>query len=475
MLVIISDLHLGDGTTATSIPASAFYLFAKRLRQDAHFASQRDKTYRPIEDLDVLLMGDILDPIHSTRWFFPVGDKTSSRLTAPGDPEYVRPWSDPNDPKFAAKLMEVTRAILAENREAFDILRKLSTGEFIEFDPSNEHGERDTASEQKIHLKVRFHYMVGNHDWYYHLKGEAFDQIRAEIIQAMGLSNPPTPFPFDLQKSDPGPPWEADQAPQIEKLFSEYKVFARHGDVFDFFNFDREQGRDVATLGDVFAMEVINKYPEALQRSSGMDSSVVQDLRQMTNVRPALATPVWINNQIRTLSANQKLGASGEKELKKVWDKLASEFLELDFVRRADKAYRFDLVNKLQAIIFLSKLVSFEAADRLTLRMQSGRRSKTDRSFVSYALKEPALLDHSANYIVYGHTHYHETIPLDNDNTRGNQIYFNSGTWHTYYDLARKNPTERKFVPYKALTYITFYKPHEHDDRKFETWSGAYA
>ena len=25
MLVIISDLHLGDGTTATSIPASAFH------------------------------------------------------------------------------------------------------------------------------------------------------------------------------------------------------------------------------------------------------------------------------------------------------------------------------------------------------------------------------------------------------------------------------------------------------------------
>jgi hypothetical protein len=41
MLVIISDLHLGDGTTAASIPASAFYLFAKRLRQDAHFASIR--------------------------------------------------------------------------------------------------------------------------------------------------------------------------------------------------------------------------------------------------------------------------------------------------------------------------------------------------------------------------------------------------------------------------------------------------
>ena len=85
------------------------------------------------------------------------------------------------------------------------------------------------------------------------------------------------------------------------------------------------------------------------------------------------------------------------------------------------------------------------------------------------------MLNQKANYIVYGHTHHHETIPLDYHAVEGNQIYFNSGTWHTYYDLARRNPAERKFIPYKALTYITFYKSHEHDDRNFETWSGAYA
>ena len=72
MLVVISDLHLGDGTTAESIPASAFYLFAKRIRQDAHFASLRQGKYSPIEALDVLLLGDIIDPLHSTKWLFPL-------------------------------------------------------------------------------------------------------------------------------------------------------------------------------------------------------------------------------------------------------------------------------------------------------------------------------------------------------------------------------------------------------------------
>ncbi len=115
MLVVISDLHLGDGTTAASIPATAFYLFAKRLRQDAHFASMRYGKYHPIEELDVILMGDILDPLHSTKWMFPllgqeehihVNDQDHIRITEPGDPNYVRPWSDQNDPRFAAKLLE---------------------------------------------------------------------------------------------------------------------------------------------------------------------------------------------------------------------------------------------------------------------------------------------------------------------------------------------------------------------------------
>ncbi len=48
MLVIISDLHLGDGTTADSIPASAFCLFAKRLRQDAHFAAMNYRKMSPL-------------------------------------------------------------------------------------------------------------------------------------------------------------------------------------------------------------------------------------------------------------------------------------------------------------------------------------------------------------------------------------------------------------------------------------------
>jgi len=484
MLVIISDLHLGDGTTAESIPASAFYLFAKRLRQDAHFASLHHGKYRPIEELDVLLMGDILDPLHSTKWLFPapgdeeyvkVNGENIPRITEPGEKNYIRPWGSTSDPGFAAKLLEVTRSILAYNKEALEVLRRLSTGDFIEFDPVGSTGQRDVHSPQRIHLNVRFHYMVGNHDWYYHLPGEAFDRIRQEIIDAMGLSNPPTPFPFDLRRPVSPFSWKIDEAPNIERLFREYKVFARHGDCYDTFNFNGANGRDCSTLGDAFTMEVCNRYPEEWKRRSDRDQGIVDNLRQITNIRPALATPLWVTGQLRKLTLENKLKATPESQLKGIWDELADNFLHLDFVREADKAFEFDMVDKMELAIKISKVISLETIDSLIFRLQSRKRAGADRSFASYALEEPAFLDNAARYIVYGHTHHHETIPLDYDDLGGNQIYFNSGTWHTYFDLARKDPTEKKFIPYKALTYITFYKDDEHDERHFETWSGAYA
>ena len=100
MLVIISDLHLWDGTIGVPISNRTFSLFASRLRELAFQASWRsDGQYRPITSLDILLLGDILDPLQSTRWY----NESSG---------YVRPWSDNRSPAFLARLTEITHAIL---------------------------------------------------------------------------------------------------------------------------------------------------------------------------------------------------------------------------------------------------------------------------------------------------------------------------------------------------------------------------
>ncbi|HKY55302.1 MAG TPA: hypothetical protein VJM08_13385 [Anaerolineales bacterium] len=455
MLVIVSDLHLGDGTTASSISPNAFHLFANRLSETAYFASFRtDGKYRPLKSMDLVLMGDILDPIHSTRWLD----------TAPGDNNFVRPWSDTASLYYAPKLAETTQSIIDVNKEAFDVLKRLAHGQMILLPPADARGRPDRYSRERIPLKLNIHYLVGNHDWYYHLKGPAFDEIRKNIIDVMGLSNSTGPFPYEI-----------DESPQLQEVMETYKVFGRHGNTFDKFNFNREQGRDHATLGDIFCMSVCNRYPVEVEKQYGdeLPKGIVDSLRRITNIRPALATPLWISGQIKRHAGNANL----EIELKEVWDKLCDEFLELEVVREEDRAFKFDMVDALQLAIKISRRTSFNTINDIVMWVRD-KLWESDRSFAEHALLEPAFINNTAKYIVYGHTHHHEIIALDSDGdmaSQQNQLYINSGTWHSYYDLAVKDPSEQKFIPYQTLTYLTFYKDDEREGRHFEAWSGAYA
>jgi UDP-2,3-diacylglucosamine pyrophosphatase LpxH len=448
MLVIVSDLHLGDGTTAASIPASAFEVFARRLSETAYFASWRKGgSYRPIESLDVILMGDILDPLHSTRWL----------------ESDLRPWSDPSRADYASKLMEVTQAILDENRKSFEILRRCASGKVIKLAPATRGKKPDFKNSEQVPLKVRFHYMIGNHDWYYHLGGKAFDEIRAEVIKKMGLFNPASPFPYEM-----------DESHVLGELSKRYKILARHGDCFDKFNFEAEKGRDYGSVGDAFTMNVCNRFPVEVQKRFGnnLPAGIIDGLRRITNIRPVLAAPLWISGQIKAHAGSPAL----EDELKNVWDEIAEEFLQLDFVRQADKSFQFDIVDALELLIKISGKASFSTINDAVAWVR-GKLWGGEHSFLNFALREPAFLNDTVNYVTYGHTHHYEVIPLD---AKGyipytkSQVYFNSGTWHSYFGLAMKDPREEKFVPYQALTYLTFYADGEHEGRAFDTWSGIY-
>ncbi|MFT3890625.1 MAG: metallophosphoesterase [Anaerolineales bacterium] len=455
MLVVISDLHLGDGSTASSIPANAFHLFANRLRETAYFASfRKDGTYKPIETLDLLLMGDVLDPLHSTLWLD----------TAPSALEYTRPWTSITAPLFPAKLAQTTQAILDENKESLEVLRRFASGELINLPPANMQGRPDHSTQERIKVKVRIFYMIGNHDWYFHLKGPAFDNIRRNIINSLGLCNPVDNFPFDVS-----------EYPELNEMLAQYKVYARHGDCFDHFNFNPKEGRDYSALGDVFTMEVLNRYPVAVQQHFGnaLPVGLIDSLRKLTNVRPALATPLWISGQLKRYAGNAAL----ESDLKKVWDKVCDEFLQLPVVRAQDKPFVLDTVDAMEIAIKIAKGTSFETLNDLVYWIRN-KVSNGERSFAEHALEEPAFLNKSAKYILYGHTHHHEVISLNSDDQLfevQDQIYFNTGTWHTYFDLATKDPKQQKFIPYQTLTYLAFYKDGEREGRQFETWSGTYA
>ena len=103
MLVIVSDLHLTDGTTGLRIPSGAFRVFRERLEDMAYDASKRDEnTYKPIREFDLVLLGDIFDLLRSTQW----------NKEQQGQPGFARPWMDPNDPAVVQKIEDIVDGIL---------------------------------------------------------------------------------------------------------------------------------------------------------------------------------------------------------------------------------------------------------------------------------------------------------------------------------------------------------------------------
>ena len=503
MLVIISDLHLTDGTTGSTIGASAFRDFRGRLEELVYDASWRDnreaqsadpsqpdKIYRPISSFDLILLGDIFDIIRSTAWT--------------DDPEQIRPWRDDSiddwDSKMAAKVDQIVDAILCHNHKALTVLRELSAetaplnvapttfqkdGETIEIDytqrrpitipQANQHHQPD-PSLPHVEVPVRLHYFVGNHDWFYTCEGAQYDRIRAKTVEALGLSSDLSkPFPWDLV---------AESHPHLTKTLQAHDLFVRHGDMYDEFNFDRKLGRrDMASLGDALVIELVNRFPieveSVLWKEREHYTIFVDSLKEIANVRPMNSLPAWLNSLIEGYKAS---GMQREVRVKiqQVWNQLVDNLLNSEFVKQQDTWNPLQSVDKLQVFLQTSKFVSIARAEGLIELGETVSRFVTSAvdAYAREAAREPWLVEGKAKYVVYGHTHVQRIVPLDRRVSAEKDeklLYFNSGTWKRLHEQTIFSGEGTKFVDFMVMSYIAFFQEDERSGRPFETWTGTLA
>lgn len=456
MLVIVSDLHLTDGTSGETIRKGAFRVFEHRLRDMAYDASWRaNGKYKPIKEIHLVLLGDILDVIRSTKWL---------------DSDSPRPWDeDLQNPALVSKIETITDAILSQNKDAVAILKGLKSGERITLPPATPTGKVkkvgwEPGARGRIPVKVNTYYIVGNHDWFFCVPGAGYDRIRQKIVQAMGLDHSPAqPFPHE-----PG------DAPNLEAVFEQHNVYARHGDIFDPFNY--ENNRRSSSLGDAIVIELLNRFPIEVHKEMArvLPKACLDGLKEIDNVRPLLAIPIWVDGLLR-----RTCGETAQiKGVKRIWDDLAEHFLRLEFVRKHDSWVRpLDLVDRLEIALKFSQGVSFHKMSNLLSWINETFRG-TDEPFYRHAISEQAFKSQRARYIVYGHTHHPEVVPLDisfaGDRAIG-QMYLNAGTWRRVHELAQRNPKEEEFLGYYVMTYLAFYQGDERGGRPFESWSGSLA
>lgn len=445
MLVLISDLHLTDGSSCATTSPGAFGLFAQRLRELAELASWRsDGSYRPLERIDLVLLGDILDVIRTSRW-----------TTISG----VRPWGNPHAPEFLDQVSRITSDILDGNEESLAILRGLAGESALSIPPALRAGR--PASDARQAVPLRIHYMVGNHDWFFHLSGTRFDALRQKIIRQMGLCQlPDQPFPHDISEND-----------ELLQAMRRHKVAARHGDLYDRLNFEGD--RDSSSLGDALVIELVNRFAAEVegQLANELPAATVLGLREIDNVRPTALIPVWIDGLLeRTCNF-----PSTRKRVKQVWDRLVDEFLAIDFVRQRDTWSPLDTVDKLQQILKFSRRLSVGWASTIA-QWLNGLRGASGDSYALHAMAEQDFRNRRAKHIVYGHTHLAESVPLDASYAEGfvlNQLYFNAGTWRRVHRQTQLAPGEYEFIASDAMSYLVFYQGDERNGRPYETWSGS--
>jgi predicted phosphodiesterase len=496
MLLVISDLHLTDGTTGRTIGESAFEELRQRVRETAFDASwQRDAVsgevvYRPIPSCDIVLLGDILDIIRSTHW------------TDHDCP--IRPWPTDTGPDYddrlARKVIAITDRILEYNCHALTLLRQLGHPQPLlnaaprrfELDGQKvriNHARRNpvcipaatTDGKPDYHaphvpVPARIFYVAGNHDWFFVRRGVLWDSLRARVIEALGLAwQPEQPFPWDLTL-------EPRSNPLVQSCL-EHRVFVRHGEIHDPFNYNASRGRDWATMGDALVIEVVNRFPVEVERvlgKNGLNAELANGLREIANVRPIYALPAWLNSLMERIEA-QGVRPHRRRQIQHTWNNLVDNFLASAFIRSHDSRLNpFEPVDQLQIILNLSKAVSPGKVNFLLkagqLAMQAVR-NQVER-YARAAASESWLLDGRANFVVYGHTHHQQLVPLDRRLRRGEGervIYFNAGTWKPLHEMARFNHEGPRFVDYTVMSYTIFFRNGERKGRSFETWSGSLA
>ena len=447
MLVILSDLHLNDGTSGALLAPGAMDLLSERLCDMAWRASWRaDGTYQPIDRIDLVLLGDVIDITGSQRWL--AGD--------------ARPWGNIQSPAVSDTVAAIVDETLRQNIQAIRTLRSLAIESAISLPPATSSGQPVPDAEE-MPVAVYTHYMVGNHDWLLHLEGPQYDVIRHKIRHHLGLVTPHNrPFAHEAIESD-----------ELMEALRSHRVLARHGDIFDPLSFADD--RNTSSLGDAILIELVCRFLAHIdaELAAELPPACVRALCEIDQIRPMLLIPAWMEGMLERTGCT----LAQRSAIKRVWDYMVEQLLHLEIVRKCSAASSVDLIDGLAAALKFSRRDSADWTGR-TLAWLTGLRGAGSQSYAIHALAEADFRNRRARHIVYGHTHQHEVIPLDASHADGyvlNQTYFNAGTWRRVYRPTQAMAGGHEFIATDAFSLLAFYQGSERSGRSHETWSGTLA
>jgi hypothetical protein len=153
------------------------------------------------------------------------------------------------------------------------------------------------------------------------------------------------------------------------------------------------------------------------------------------------------------------------------------DFFDIQFIKDMDIPFWPDTIDKLQIALQLSSHTSKWILEKIVELKNRFFPTGMEGDYHKKAWVESRIRRGEAKYVLYGHTHDHlivpmDQVPLNGDDTEG-KIYFNTGTWRQTWNKAIFDTVNREFIGWKVLTYIAFYNKDENKNYNFEVWNGA--
>ena len=371
------------------------------------------------EYLHIVFLGDIFDLLRSGYW-------NSTEL---------RPWSE--DQKLDEVVREITKRITANtsNMQAIGYLKQL------------------LGKIAQTGVPVGVEYLPGNHD---RMINNSAASIKC-IAEFLGIENAP------------------DVKFHTEKLWEDHRVFARHGEVFDPVNYEADGG---APLGDAIVTDLLSTFSEEIKKEfGGTDADgILAEIAEIDNVRPLIDIPAYINGICRKHG-----GEPVVRRVKKVWDRLALEFIKSDVLSRRDRVLKWDIANTVRAALFLTRRFSNGRIADLLSNQRLRDLFAGETYLAKKAAAEEAVKDGKADFVVYGHTHRQAMVPLtgwDGAGVPKESFYFNTGTWRKVFQKARHGRGRNDFARWNVLSFVCIFKDGERvaadgTQRRFEMWTAS--
>ena len=442
MLVVISDLHLTDGTTSENVAPQAFDI----LKQEIVDNVRRAKA----QEVQVLLLGDIFDIVRTEWWFDPAHVQPN-----------MRPWYniDPHtglntDPAAVEKQFSAVLQGVFAHAATKAFVAMLNTL------PKDSNGNAPKIT-----------YVIGNHDRAINNFAALKTMIQAQL-PGMNLTFA-----------------NAFSAPACG-------VFARHGHEWDencnawlllqnvlqpkkkWDKLDPEINK-VMAIGEVITAELMSGLVYNIRKTG--NAKLTEIIKGIDNLRPATDVFQFLRWQVqgRALTdAEKKLltdslvaAISGvvDSDLGKLWDRITTDIFfsgdlvdRLQLARKAIQKIGLDGLNN--CLEFFTNLGNFK--DAVIVH---------EDDFYTHAQGEFNSLPGEIQFVLYGHTHLARHDYLTGSVDSRVKMYINTGT---FLPLVQRTDDGKGFAKSRQLTMAFFYADGEDKDGRagpgptMDLWNG---